>query len=127
MARPASVFDIEVADVHTATLLPSQLTLHPEMMAAYAEFIRACVAAGATVTEEYSTIKVERKATKKEIEDQLALKQKQWDGYQTNYNEIAEGTEIAEYKVSGTKTWAEAEGMPWPPVRTDTPVADASV
>lgn len=116
MARPITIDDIEVEDVEFATVQVNQISTDPGLLKGYQLMLDQMTKAGATVTTSYSGVTFSRKATDREATDQLKSKQSSWDHLEKLYRQYESVGELEHsYMDSSVKSWAEGEGLPYPP------------
>lgn len=117
MARPEKISDIEVTPIEFGTLRCDQISAHPTLLKAYAAFMEACQKAGASVdTSYYGGTTFTRPATAREQAEQLNQKQSAWDEGKKQYDIMAAvGRCEYSYLESMARTWAEGEGLEFPP------------
>ena len=116
MSRPETIADIEIQEVQFASIQVDTISAQAALLKAYATFMEACEKAGAEVDVRYNGATFTRPATAREQAEQLKSKQSSWDEGKKQYEILASVGEC-EYSYMRTiaKTWAEGEGLPFPP------------
>jgi hypothetical protein len=114
MARPKTLDDIEVRnEVEFASIDINKIADRGDLLKAYGAFMEAVQKAGCTIDVRYNTAAFVRKPSDKELAQQLADAQTQWDGRQTMYKKWASGEELRyEHEYNYAKQHAQDEGLP---------------
>ena len=116
MSRPESILDIELDDVQFAQISMEHISADGPLLKAYATFMESVQKNGAEVEVRYNTAYFTRRPTLQEQNAQLKSAQTRWDDGKKHYETLAAVGEL-EYSWYRTaaQSWAEREGMPFPP------------
>ena len=116
MPRPETVDDFDLDNIQIATFQVDAMGTVPDLLLAYAAFLKGMEKAKAIVTSNYNGVIVEREPNAKEQAQQLESRKNAWDERQKQY-EIYAAVGNCEYDYQNTqaKRHAEEEGLPWPP------------
>lgn len=117
MSRPEVIADIELEDIEIATFKLEKFATDGKILKGYTAFIEAMNSAGHIVdSTTYQGVIVYRRPNLKEQVEQLKVAQGSWDTGKKYYDQKASVGECEySYYESTAKSWAEKEGLPWPP------------
>jgi hypothetical protein len=116
MARPQTTRDIEIKDVDFGVIYFGQIATMPALLKGYSVFLEAVEKSGARVEQRYDGAHFYRHPTQAEMQDQLRAAQERWDEGKKYYETIAAvGETEYPYQFNQAKSWAEQEGLQFPP------------
>lgn len=116
MSRPESILDIQLDDVQFAQISMEHISADGPLLKAYATFMESVQKNGAEVEVRYNTAYFTRRPTLQEQNAQLKSAQIRWDDGKKHYETLAAVGEVEHsWYRTAAQSWAEQEGMPFPP------------
>lgn len=117
MSRPEGFYDIpsEKKQVSVALFHFSEFKLLPDVVSAYADFLKSISSQGGAFEEDYGSVKVTRPKNEKELQQTLKQEQSDWDNRQKWYEQWMNGEEFKyPHLVDVARKHAQEEGLPEP-------------
>lgn len=128
MSRPENINDIDPDDIQFAQVNVDHIAADGTLLKAYATFMETCQKYGGSVEVKYNTAYFTRPPTEGEKADQLRTAQIRWDDGQKQYQTLAAVGELEHsWNHSAAQSWAEREGLPFPPEHDPIAAIDVAI